>query len=48
MIVNALCYDFRDEVRCELVVVRMNVCDVVVVVVVCCGVNDCVMTGRSV
>ena len=32
---------------CELVVVRMAVCDVEVVVVECCGVNDCVMTGGS-
>ena len=29
-------------------VVGMNVCDVEVVVVECCGVNDCVMTGGSV
>ena len=29
-------------------VVRMNVCDVEVVVAECCGVNDCVMTGGSV
>ena len=48
MIVNVLCYDFWDEVRCELVVVRMNICDVEVVVVECCGVDDCVMTGGSV
>ena len=39
MIVNVLCYDFWDEVRCELVVGRMNVCDMEVVVVECCGVN---------
>ena len=33
---------------CELVVVKMAVCDVEVLVVVeCCGVNDCVMTGGS-
>ena len=32
---------------CELVVVRMAVCDVEVVVVECCGVNDCVMIGGS-
>ena len=29
-------------------VVGMNVCDIEVVVVECCGVNDCVMTGGSV
>ena len=29
-------------------VVRMNVCGVEVVVVECCGVHDCVMTGGSV
>ena len=29
-------------------VVRTNACDVEVVVVECCGVNDCVMTGGSV
>ena len=34
--------------RCELVVVRMNACDVEVVVVECCGVNDCVMTAGRV
>ena len=34
------------SVRCELVVVRMNVCDVVVVE--CCGVNGCVITGDGV
>ena len=33
---------------CELVVVRMAVCDVEVVVVECGGVNDCVMTGGCV
>ena len=33
---------------CELVVVRVAVCDVEVVVVECCGVNDCVMAGGSV
>ena len=27
---------------------RMNVCDMEVVVVECCGVNDCVTTGGSV
>ena len=49
MIVLRFCYDFWYEVRCELVVVRMNVCDMEVVVVVeCCGVDDCVMTGGSV
>ena len=32
---------------CELVV-RMAVCDVEVVAVECCGVNDCVMTGGCV
>ena len=26
----------------------MNICDVEVVVVECCGVNDCVLTGGSV
>ena len=34
--------------RCELVVVWMNVCDMEVVVVEGCGVNDCVVTGGSV
>ena len=34
--------------RCELVVVRMNVCDMEVVVVECCGVNGRVMTGGRV
>ena len=32
---------------CELVVVRMALCDVEVVVVECCGVHDCVATGGS-
>ena len=32
--------------RCELVVVMMNVCDMEVVE--CCGVNDCVLTAGSV
>ena len=31
MIVNVLCYDFWYEVRCELVVLTMNVCDMEVV-----------------
>ena len=33
---------------CELVVMRMNVCDMEVVVVECCGVCDCVVVGGSV
>ena len=33
MIANLLCYGFWYDVRCELVVVRMNVCDMMVVVV---------------
>ena len=49
MIVNVLCYDFWYEVRYELDIVTMNVCDMEVVVVGCCGVSDCVvLTGGSV
>ena len=48
MIANMLCYGFWYGVRCGLGVVRLNVCDMVVVDVVtmkCCEVSYCVVTG---